>query len=129
MTAAVVTATGGPRLVEGGAHRTCEPAHLLRSTGLRVSRQRVAVLTAVAAQPHMSVAEVTLHVRTTLRSVSIQTVKDVLTVCTDAGLLRRTEPAGSPARFATRTADHPHLGCRDCDTPADAARPAHDTGP
>lgn len=51
----------------------------------------------------MSAVEVTLSVRTTVRSVSLQTVKDVLTVCTTAGLLHRTEPAGSPARYTTNT--------------------------
>jgi len=42
-------------------------------------------------------------------------VHDVLAVCTTAGLVRRIEPAGSPARFETRTGDHHHhLVCRSC---------------
>jgi Fur family ferric uptake transcriptional regulator len=39
-----------------------------------------------------------------------------------AGLLRRIEPAGSPARFETRTGDnHHHLVCRNCGTVVDEA--------
>lgn len=102
VTTAVAPAAGG-ELAGGDAYRSYEPAQLLRATGLRVSRPRVAVLSAVAARPHMSAVEVTLRVRATVRSVSLQTVKDVLTVCTEAGLLCRTEPAGSPAHYATNT--------------------------
>jgi Fur family ferric uptake transcriptional regulator len=47
--------------------------------------------------------------------VSKQAVYDVLAACTDAGLLRRIEPAGSAARFETRIGDnHHHLVCRRC---------------
>jgi len=45
----------------------------------------------------------------------VQAIYDVLAACTEAGLVRRIEPAGSPARFEIRTGDnHHHLVCRSC---------------
>ena len=76
---------------------------------------RVSVLKAVAAQPHSDADSIAERVRAELGSVSTQAVYDVLRVCVGAGLLRRIEPAGSPARYETRTGDnHHHLVCRRC---------------
>ncbi|MFC4605962.1 Fur family transcriptional regulator [Rhodococcus kronopolitis] len=87
----------------------------LRAVGLRVTAPRVAVLNAVSAQPHSDADGVAAAVRRELGSVSTQAVYDVLRACVNAGLLRRIEPAGSPARFETRTGDnHHHLVCRGC---------------
>ena len=48
-------------------------------------------------------------------SVSTPAVYDILNALTDAGLLRRIQPAGSPARYETRVGDnHHHLVCRSC---------------
>ncbi|MDV7355512.1 Fur family transcriptional regulator [Rhodococcus sp. NPDC019627] len=97
-----------------------DPRAQLRDVGLRVTAPRVAVLNAVAAQPHSDVDDIAAVVRDQLGSVSTQAVYDVLKACTAAGLLRRIEPAGSPARFETRTGDnHHHLVCRSCGTVAD----------
>ena len=47
--------------------------------------------------------------------MSTQAVYDSLHALTAAGLLRRIEPAGSPARYETRVGDnHHHLVCRAC---------------
>lgn len=87
----------------------------LRAAGLRVTAPRLAVLNAVTAQPHSDADSVAAQVRQQLGSVSTQAVYDVLKACVSAGLLRRIEPAGSPARFETRTGDnHHHLVCRSC---------------
>lgn len=83
--------------------------------GLRVTAPRVAVLGAVAAHPHSDADEIAAAVRSELGSVSTQAVYDVLKACVGAGLLRRIEPAGSPARYETRIGDnHHHLVCRSC---------------
>jgi Fur family ferric uptake transcriptional regulator len=87
----------------------------LRATGLRVTAPRVAVLNALLAAPHSTADEVAGQVRQQLGSVSTQAVYDVLRACTDAGLVRRIEPAGPSARYETRTGDnHHHLACRSC---------------
>lgn len=97
-----------------------EPRSLLRDAGLRVTAPRVAVLNTVAANPHSDADEIATEVRRRLGSVSTQAIYDVLGACVRVGLLRRIEPAGSPARYETRTADnHHHLVCRNCGTVAD----------
>ncbi|WP_137725501.1 Fur family transcriptional regulator [Prescottella subtropica] len=92
----------------------------LRAAGLRVTAPRIAVLDVVAAHPHSGVDAITAEVRRRLGSVSTQAVYDVLGACVRAGLLRRIEPAGSPARYEARTGDnHHHLVCRACGTVVD----------
>lgn len=88
---------------------------LLRDAELRVTRPRVAVLAELERQPHADVETITAAVRTRLGSVSTQAVYDVLGALTDAGLVRRIEPARSPARFEIHVGDnHHHLVCRGC---------------
>ncbi|GAA3354587.1 Fur family transcriptional regulator [Saccharopolyspora gregorii] len=88
---------------------------LLRDAALRVTRPRVAVLSMVANHPHSDTDAIATAVRRELGSVSTQAVYDVLRALTEAGLVRRIEPAGSPARFETRVGDdHHHLVCRGC---------------
>lgn len=97
-----------------------DPVALLRSVGLRITGPRVAVLNAVAARPHSDADDVAASVRSEVGSVSMQAVYDVLRACVNAGLLRRIEPAGSPALYESRTGDnHHHLVCRQCHTVVD----------
>lgn len=94
---------------------TPAPADLLREASLRVTKPRVAVLEALVQHPHADVDEIVHAVRTDLGSVSTQAVYDVLHALTDARLVRRIEPKGSPARFETRVGDnHHHVVCRSC---------------
>jgi Fe2+ or Zn2+ uptake regulation protein len=88
----------------------------LRSRGLRVTSPRLAVYRAVAElSGHPDVERITAHVSGDLGSVSQQAVYDGLKALTTAGLLRRIEPAGSPARYETRVGDnHHHVVCRTC---------------
>ncbi|MEU7139230.1 Fur family transcriptional regulator [Nocardia sp. NPDC046473] len=92
----------------------------LRAAGLRVTAPRIAVLDAVAADPHSDADRVAATVRRSLGAVSTQAVYDVLRACVNAGLLRRIEPAGSAALYETRAGDnHHHLVCRSCGTVVD----------
>ncbi|OZM82474.1 Fur family transcriptional regulator [Pseudonocardia sp. MH-G8] len=87
----------------------------LRDAGLRVTAPRLAVLDVLAENPHSTADTVASLVRATHGRVSTQAVYDVLAACTTAGMLRRIEPAGSAARYETRTGDnHHHLVCRLC---------------
>jgi Fe2+ or Zn2+ uptake regulation protein len=93
---------------------------LLRTRGLRVTRPRLAVLEVLGEGGHLEVDEIARRVRGRLESVSIQAVYDVLSALARAGLARRIEPAGSPARFEARTGDnHHHVVCRGCGRIAD----------
>jgi Fur family ferric uptake transcriptional regulator len=99
---------------------TLDAERLLRGADLRVTRPRVAVLTAVYAHPHADTDSIIGAVRDDLPEVSTQAVYDVLRALTAAGLVRRIEPAGSVARYESRVADnHHHLVCRSCGAIAD----------
>jgi Fur family ferric uptake transcriptional regulator len=94
--------------------------HLLRDAGLRATRPRVAVLTAVYEHPHADTASLMGVAREALGEVSVQAVYDVLGALTTAGLVRRIEPAGSVARYESRVGDnHHHVICRSCGSIAD----------
>lgn len=93
---------------------------LLRGAGLRVTRPRQAVLEVLREGGHLDVDEIATRVRTRLDSVSTQAVYDVLGALSRAGLARRIEPAGSPARYEARARDnHHHVVCRGCGVIAD----------
>jgi Fur family transcriptional regulator, stress-responsive regulator len=93
---------------------------LLRERGLRVTKPRLAVLEVLAEGGHLEVEEIANRARTRLESVSTQAVYDVLGALSRAGLARRLEPAGSPARFEARVGDnHHHIVCRGCGAIAD----------
>ena len=91
------------------------PADLLHDRGLRVTAQRLAVLRVVSADPHVTADAVAEGVRAEVGSISLQGVYDALGVLVDAGLVRRIQPAGSPALFEGRVSDnHHHVICRSC---------------
>ncbi len=93
---------------------------LLRDAELRVTAPRKAVLTAVHEHPHADTETLLAATRTRLESVSHQAVYDVLRALTDAGLVRRFQPAGSVARYEARVGDnHHHLVCRSCGAVSD----------
>jgi Fur family transcriptional regulator, stress-responsive regulator len=90
-------------------------AALLREHGVQVSAQRLAVLRAVSDRPHSSAEDVDGVVRAAIGAISRQAVYDALGILTDKGLLRRIQPAESPARYEVRVGDnHHHLICRTC---------------
>ncbi|MBW3638998.1 MAG: transcriptional repressor [Actinobacteria bacterium] len=93
---------------------------LLRGADLRVTRPRLAVLTAVHQRPHADTEAIISAVRTEIAAVSHQAVYNVLRALTDAGLVRRIQPAGSVARYEVRVGDnHHHVVCRSCGAIAD----------
>ncbi|HVU78300.1 MAG TPA: Fur family transcriptional regulator [Gaiellaceae bacterium] len=97
-----------------------DPTVLLRDRGLRVTAQRLAVLRAVTDEPHVTADTVAESVRGEIGTISVQAVYDALTTLTEHGLLRRIQPAGSPARYEGRVGDnHHHLICRACDRMVD----------
>jgi Fur family transcriptional regulator, stress-responsive regulator len=88
---------------------------MLREVDLRVTRPRVAVLSAVHGHPHADTDAIIGFVRAEIGDVSHQAVYDVLRAETRAGLLRRIQPPGSVARYEARVGDnHHHLLCRSC---------------
>jgi Fur family ferric uptake transcriptional regulator len=99
---------------------TPEYAQMLREAALRVTRPRLAVLSAVYDRPHADTDSIIGAVRADLGDVSHQAVYDVLRALTTAGLVRRIQPSGSVARYESRVGDnHHHVVCRSCGVIAD----------
>jgi Fe2+ or Zn2+ uptake regulation protein len=95
-------------------------AGLLKSAGLRVTATRLGVLRALAKRPHADAETVIADVGAQLGAVSPQTVYSVLSAFVGAGIVRRIEPAGSPALHELRVGDnHHHIVCRRCGATAD----------
>jgi Fe2+ or Zn2+ uptake regulation protein len=103
-----------------GVQRSPEFERMLRGAELRVTRPRIAVLSAVHRHPHADTDSIIDVVRTDLGEVSHQAVYDVLRALTTAGLVRRFQPRGSVARYEARVGDnHHHAVCRSCGAIAD----------
>jgi Fur family ferric uptake transcriptional regulator len=82
---------------------------------MQVTAQRIAVLRAIAACPHCTADDVADVVRREIGSISRQAVYDALGSLVEKGLIRRIQPAGSPARYEDRVGDnHHHVICRNC---------------
>ncbi|MEC5125428.1 Fur family transcriptional regulator [Verrucomicrobiales bacterium BCK34] len=97
-----------------------EPAILLREHGVPVTAQRIAVLKAVSELPHSTADAIAGRVRDSIGAISKQAVYDALGMLTSKGLVRRIQPAGSPALFENRVGDnHHHVICRSCGKTAD----------
>lgn len=102
------------------ASQTPTTAEELRGAGLRVTAARVALLETVRAGDHLDVEAIATGVRDRVGHISLQAVYEALHALTTAGLVRRIEPPGSPARFEGRVGDnHHHLVCRSCGVVAD----------
>jgi Fur family transcriptional regulator, stress-responsive regulator len=94
---------------------SAEAADLLRQRGIQVTAQRLAVLQAVAGQPHITADGVAEAVRAGIGAISLQSVYDALGLLVAEGLIRRIQLSGSPALFEDRVGDnHHHLICRVC---------------
>jgi Fur family transcriptional regulator, stress-responsive regulator len=92
-----------------------DPVALLRQHGVQVTAQRLAVLRAVSGKPHITADAVAEVVRGEIGTISRQSVYDALKMLVDVRLIRRIQPAGSPARYEDRVNDnHHHLICRTC---------------
>ncbi len=102
------------------ATRSPTTAEELRGAGLRVTAARVALLETVRDGDHLGVEAIASEVRDRIGHISLQAVYDALCALTEAGLIRRLDPAGSSARFEGRVGDNHHrVGCRSCGVVAD----------
>ena len=93
-----------------------DASEALKSAGLQVTAQRLAVYCAVHTNPHSMADQLHSAVKDSLGAVSRQAVYDALNMMADKGLIRRIQPAGSPARYEHRLDNHHHLVCRKCES-------------
>jgi len=103
-------------------------AALLRRAKLRVTGPRVAVIELLEQHPQVPADTVLRELRARSLAVTHQAVYDVLSSLTTAGLVRRVEPAGGPARYERRTGDHFRVVCRRCGQVEDVAGTAGTAG-
>lgn len=95
--------------------RPIDPVDLLRRHGVQVTAQRLAVLRAVSGERHATADDIEELVQADIGAISRQAVYDALNILSDKGLVRRIQPARSPARYEDRVDDnHHHLVCRSC---------------
>jgi len=95
---------------------------VLHDAGLRTTAGRVAVLGALDSMAHADAEQVYRAVSVELETTSIQSVHNILADLTAAGLIRRIEPARSPALYERRVGDnHHHLVCERCGAVADVS--------
>jgi len=96
------------------------PAHDLRTAGLKVTAGRVAILELLESAPHSDAERLHRMLLSTAPAPSLQSVHNVLRDLTAASLVRRIEPANSPARYERRIGDnHHHVVCTSCGAIAD----------
>lgn len=89
--------------------------HHIRTAGLRVTGGRVALLEVLENRPHSDADSLYRALLPHLPGTSVQAVHNMLADLTAAGLIRRIEPAGSPARYERRIGDnHHHIVCESC---------------
>jgi Fur family ferric uptake transcriptional regulator len=70
---------------------------------------------AVSGRPHCTADEVAEDVRAEIGAISRQAVYDALGMLVEKSIIRRIQPAGSPALYEDRVADkHHHVICRVC---------------
>ena len=83
----------------------------LRASGLRPTRQRVALARLLFGSPHRHVTAESLHaeVRAKRTGVSLATVYNTLNQFRDAGLLREVVVAPGRSYFDTNTGHHHHF--------------------
>lgn len=93
----------------------------LRRAGLRVTAPRLAVLMSVLDDgPHRDAEAIADSARKRIGALSTQAVYDNLHLLERAGLIRRIQPSGHPARYEARVGDnHHHIVCRLCGLTAD----------
>jgi Fur family transcriptional regulator, stress-responsive regulator len=92
----------------------------LRQRGVQVTAQRLAVLRVVGRRPHCTADDIANEVRAEIGAISRQAVYDALGMLVEKGLIRRIQPAGSPALYEDRVNDnHHHAICRQCGQTAD----------
>ncbi|MFD7702105.1 Fur family transcriptional regulator [Streptomyces caelestis] len=101
------------------ASRPPTTAEEFRGAGLRATAARVALLDTVRRGGHLGAEALASEVRRRTGHVSLQAVHEALNALTGAGLVRRVEPAGGPARYEGRVGDHHHMVCRSCGVVAD----------
>jgi Fur family iron response transcriptional regulator len=98
-----------------GAPTRPELRSMLRKSGLRPTRQRVALAAILYGHGNRHISAESLHGEALLQraAVSLATIYNTLHQFTDAGLLREVAVDGSKTYFDTNTGEHHHFFVED----------------
>lgn len=98
-----------------------QPREALRSAGLRVTPQRVAVLSALhnARGDHLSADDVWQHLATSSSLLDRSTAYRILADLTEVGLLTQVRFDDGIARFEVQSRAHHHAVCTHCGSTSD----------
>jgi Fur family iron response transcriptional regulator len=98
-----------------GARTRLELRSILRKSGLRPTRQRVALAAILYGHGNRHISAESLHGEALLQRVpvSLATIYNTLHQFTDAGLLREVAVDGSKTYFDTNTGEHHHFFVED----------------
>lgn len=95
---------------------------LLRSAGMRVTRQRVATLQSLAGHQHATVDQIVTALAGDLPKVSFQAVYLVVADLVAGGIINRLDLPGQPSRYELNRRDnHHHVVCTSCGRVEDVA--------
>lgn len=89
--------------------------NLMRSTKMRVTAQRVAVIEyLLKSKDHPTADDIYQALEHKFPSISPATIYNNLRVLCDMGLVREMSYSNMPSRFDGNTTDHYHIICDDC---------------
>jgi Fur family iron response transcriptional regulator len=110
-----------PHAMPMQARTRTEIRSMLRHSGLRPTRQRMALAEILYGKGNRHISAENLHEEAMLHRVpvSLATVYNTLHQFTDAGLLREVAVDGSRTYFDTNVSDHHHFFVEDDDTVLD----------
>src|SRR5690554_3734495 len=98
-----------------GNHRLQEALHSLKSTKVRMTPQRHAILEFLFnAKTHPTADDIYKALEGKFPNMSVATVYNNLRVFKEVGLVRELTYGDSSSRFDSNTSDHYHVICDDC---------------
>lgn len=102
-------------------------AEALRSTGLRLTHQRLEVAREIArADTHPDAESIYEGVRERVPTISLDTVYRTLATLTTLGVIKRVGITPGPARYDSNVSRHQHFVCVKCGRIADVSSPSLD---
>ena len=98
-----------------------------RTKGLRVTHQRIEIYKALVNNTnHPTIEDIFSHVRTSLKTISLDTVYRTINTFEEYGLLKRVHHIDNVTRFDVNITNHHHLVCSKCNKIEDFQWPDFD---
>ena len=86
----------------------------LKSSGLKVTPQRVAIIEYLSEYGHLSIAKMYELVKEKFPSISLATIYKNINAMIDNGFLKEVKIIGQDSRYELNYGEHSHVVCREC---------------